>query len=193
MFGDFFTSVNASSSSTPIQLLREPDGTEHTSTEAMAQYANSYYQELFTMQGACIEGTRACEYIWEHVPKKVTDAMNVSLTTAITLIELHMAMKLLPKRKIPGFDGFQSDIFLALGDVVGSNLLEVCQEALSSGCLHRDLNSGILCLKPKCGDKTNLRNWRPITLLGSIYKCIAKLLAYKLQPLLTQLIRPNQT
>jgi hypothetical protein len=45
----------------------------------------------------------------------------------------------------------------------------------------------------KEGDKTSLRNWRPITLLGTVYKCIAKLLARRLQPWLTQLIRPNQT
>jgi exonuclease III len=193
MSGDFFTSVNASSSSTPIQLLRKSDGTEHTTTEAMAQYANSFYQELFTTQGASTEGSKACEHIWEEVPQKVTNAMNVSLTTAIMLTELHTTMKLLPNGKTPGSDGFQSDFFLALWETAGTDLLEVCQEALSSGCLHRDLNSGILCLIPKGGDKTNLRNWRPITLLGSIYKCIAKLLANRLQPLLTQLIRPNQT
>jgi hypothetical protein len=119
--------------------------------------------------------------------------MNESLTTPTTLTELHAAMKLLPTGKTPGSDGFQADFFLAMWDTIGADLLEACQNAFNSGVLHKDLNTGTLCLIPKSGDKTNLKNWRPIILLGSVYKCIAKLLAHKLQPLLTQLIRPNQT
>ena len=84
--------------------------------------------------------------------------MNVSLTAAITLTELHTAMKLLQKEKILGSDDFQSEFFMSLWETVSTNLLEVCQEALSSSCLHRDLNSSILCLIPKGGDKTNFRN-----------------------------------
>jgi hypothetical protein len=135
----------------------------------------------------------ARDYIWKQVPKVVTASMNETLTAPVTLPELHTAMKLLPTGKAPGLDGFQVDFFLALWETVGPDILEVYQEAFESGTLHRDLNTGTLCLIPKGGDKTNLRNWRPITLLGSIYKCIAKLLASRIQPMLTQLVRANQT
>jgi hypothetical protein len=108
--------------------------------------------------------------------------MNEALTAPITISELHGAMKLLPTGKEPGADGFQVDFFLAMWDIIGTNVLEVCQSAFSSGILHWDLNTGTLCLLPKRSDKISLRNWRPITLLGSVYKCIAKLLAQRLQP-----------
>jgi hypothetical protein len=108
--------------------------------------------------------------------------MNEALTASITISELHEAMKLLPMGKALGANGFQVDFFLAMWDTLGIDILEVCQSALSSGILHRELNTGTLCLLPKGGDKTSLRNWRPIMLLGSVYKCIAKLLARRLQP-----------
>ena len=58
--------------------------------------------------------------------------------------------------------------------------------------LHKDLNTRILCLTPKGGFKTNLKNLRPITLLGIVYKGLIKTMARRVQLLLDQLIRPNQ-
>jgi hypothetical protein len=43
------------------------------------------------------------------------------------------------------------------------------------------INKGFITLIPKNGDHARLNNWRPITLLGSIYKILAKLLAGRLQ------------
>jgi hypothetical protein len=193
MTGDFFTSVNSVSTSIPIQFLRDQDGVEYCSNDDMARYANSYYQELFTTQGEDTECLRAREQVWEQVSKKVSPAMNDALTAPISLSELHAAMKLLPTGKALGPDGFQVDFFLALWDTIGTDILELCQNAFSSGTLHRDLITGTLCLIPKGSDKTCLKNRRPITLLGLVYKCIAKLFAHRLQPWLTQLICPNQT
>jgi hypothetical protein len=193
MTSDFFTNVSAALSSTPIQLLRDQDGQEYSSNDEMARYANSYFQELFASQGESAECLRAREQVWKQVPRKVSSAMNEALTAPITIAELHTAMKLLPTGKASGPDGFQVDFFLVMWDTIGNDILEVCQSALNSGTLHRDLNIGTLCLLPKGGDKTSLRNWRPITLLGSVYKCIAKLLARRIQPWLMQLVRPNQT
>jgi hypothetical protein len=48
-------------------------------------------------------------------------------------------------------------------------------------------------LIPKTGDRSKLRNWRPIILLGSVYKILAKTLAGRLQSFLSGVIRPNQT
>jgi hypothetical protein len=45
----------------------------------------------------------------------------------------------------------------------------------------------------KLGDHSKLGNWRPITLLGNIYKILAKTLVRKIQEFLPLVIRPNQT
>jgi hypothetical protein len=46
---------------------------------------------------------------------------------------------------------------------------------------------------PKSGDHSKLGNWRPITLLGSTYKIVAKMLAMKIQTSLPLIIKSNQT
>jgi hypothetical protein len=42
------------------------------------------------------------------------------------------------------------------------------------------INKGLITLIPKSGDHAKFRNWRPITLLGSLYKILAKTLARRL-------------
>ncbi len=53
------------------------------------------------------------------------------------------------------------------------------------------INKGFIILIPKSGDHGRIGNWCPITLLGSIYKILAKTLAMRLQTFLPSIIRPN--
>jgi len=53
------------------------------------------------------------------------------------------------------------------------------------------INKGFITLIPKSGDHAKLGNWRPITLLGSLYKIMAKTLARRLQVFLPSVIRPG--
>jgi hypothetical protein len=51
----------------------------------------------------------------------------------------------------------------------------------------------MITLIPKSGDHSKLGNWRPITLLGNIYKISAKMLARRIQAALPLVIRSNHT
>jgi hypothetical protein len=64
---------------------------------------------------------------------------------------------------------------------------------LNSRSTSASINKGLITFIPKIGDCSRLSNWRPITLLGIIYKVLAKTLAGRIQSTLTHIIRPNQT
>jgi hypothetical protein len=49
----------------------------------------------------------------------------------------------------------------------------------------------MLTLLHKGGDRDNIRNWRPITLLNSDYKIISKLLANRMKPVLSKIIHTD--
>ena len=56
------------------------------------------------------------------------------------------------------------------------------------------LSEGLIFLIPKEGGNLDeLRHWRPITILNSAYKILAKALSLRLQPMLETLIHPTQT
>ena len=55
------------------------------------------------------------------------------------------------------------------------------------------LASGLICLIPKGGDRLEIRQWRPITLLPTAYKILAKMISNRIRPLLPDLIHDTQT
>jgi hypothetical protein len=103
------------------------------------------------------------------------------------------AIKALPKGKAPGHDGVPMEFFHEYAEEVASTLLQAFMAMLNSGATSAAINKGLITLIPKTGDRARLSNWRPITLLGSIYKVLAKTLVGRIQPAFTHIIRPNQT
>jgi hypothetical protein len=72
-------------------------------------------------------------------------------------------------------------------------LLLAFKAMLARGLTLKYINKGMITLIPKSGDHSKMGNWHPITLLGSIYKILAKTLAKRIQEFLPLMIRPNQT
>ena len=60
--------------------------------------------------------------------------------------------------------------------------------------MQESLNEGFIFLIPKeGGDRDDIRHWRPITILNSTCKILAKALSLRLQPMLDSLIHATQT
>ncbi len=72
-------------------------------------------------------------------------------------------------------------------------MLQAFLAMLKNGETSELINKGLITLIPKSGDHAKLGNWRPITLLGSLYKILAKTLARRLQAFLPNVIKPDQT
>ena len=60
------------------------------------------------------------------------------------------------------------------------------------GRFGRSLNSTILVLIPKKGGAEDLKDFRPISLVGSVYKLIAKVLANRLKKVMHGLVNTAQ-
>ncbi len=76
---------------------------------------------------------------------------------------------------------------------VAPTLLLAFKAMLAHGLTLEYINKGMITLILKSGDHSKLGNWHPITLLGSIYKILAKTLAKRIQEFLPLVIRSNQT
>ena len=56
----------------------------------------------------------------------------------------------------------------------------------------KSLNATFLCLIPKKLNAVDIRDFRPISLVGSLYKLLSKVLAHKLRCVLDKLISNSQ-
>jgi hypothetical protein len=99
----------------------------------------------------------------------------------------------LPKEKAPGQDGIPSEFYQEFFDEIQNDLLELVTEVYATGRLAASLNTSKICLLPKTGDLTLVTNYRPISLLGTAYKIIAKLIANRMIQFLPLWIKQSQT
>jgi hypothetical protein len=60
------------------------------------------------------------------------------------------------------------------------------------GSFERSLNATFLALFPKKSDAIEVKDFRPISLVGGIYKILAKILANRLRLVLPNIISPSQ-
>ena len=61
-----------------------------------------------------------------------------------------------------------------------------------SSSFDKRLNASFIALIPKCASASGLNEFRPISLVGCIYKILAKVLANRLRDVLDEVIGPNQ-
>ncbi len=115
----------------------------------------------------------------------------------ITLDELQAALKLSARGKKPGSDGLPYEFFSQFWEVLGPKLLAVLQDAFQAQhglCLPTSMTQGVITLLYKGkGPKAMLDSYRPITLLNSDYKLLAKALATRFGPALQHVVDPTQT
>jgi len=86
------------------------------------------------------------------------------------------AIKALPKGKALGHDGVPMEFFQEFQKEVALMLFLAFSVMLRAGATSAHIIKGLITLIPKSSDQARLNNWRPITLLGSIYKVFAKTL-----------------
>jgi len=118
---------------------------------------------------------------------------NASLVNSVSLKEVGKAIQALSKGKTPGHDGIPMEFFHECEQEIAPDLFQVFTALLSEGETSAYINKRVITLIPKSGDHVRLSNWCPITLLRNINKILAKVLAEKLQAVLPNIIRPNQT
>ncbi len=94
--------------------------------------------------------------------------------------EILDAITSMPRGKALRCDGVPTKFFQEFTEEIAPTLLKAFTTMLNLGETSIQINKGIITLIPKSRDHSKLGNWHPITLLGSLYKILAKTLARRL-------------
>ena len=94
--------------------------------------------------------------------------------------------------KTPGSDGFTSAFWKFSWDFVKPDLMKFFNEFFERRRFVRSLNSTFLVLIPKYKGAEDLKDLRPINLVGSLYKLLAKILANTLKRVMSKLVSKAQ-
>ena len=94
--------------------------------------------------------------------------------------------------KAPSPDGFSLAFYHHCWRVVERDVLAVFDEFYQHSKFEKSLNATFIALIPKKNGAFNIRDFRPISLVGSVYKILAQVLANRLKEVLDQLISESQ-
>ena len=111
----------------------------------------------------------------------------------VTEEECLKALSKMNSNKSPGVDGLSYEFYSSFWSVLGTDLVDVYNDSFSSGCLSFSQRTGLITLLYKKGDKLDTKNWRPISLLCTDYKILAKVLTNHLLLVLPTIVDLEQT
>jgi hypothetical protein len=110
------------------------------------------------------------------------------LERPFTFDEVLQVVKDLQGDKAPGPDGFTMASFQKCWLVIEEDVMGFFAEVYTHCKFERSLNATFIALIPKKQNASNIRDFLPISLIGSIYKLLAKVLANRLKGVLDSLI-----
>ncbi|GKB15937.1 putative RNA-directed DNA polymerase [Tanacetum coccineum] len=111
-----------------------------------------------------------------------------SLDCSFTIEEIKAAVWDCGSCKAPGPDGFTFKFFKKHWDTLKHDIVSYVKEFEDSALIPRGCNSSFITLVPKVDDPLVVSDFRPISLIGSQYKIIAKILANRLSRVVSSVV-----
>ncbi|XP_019181633.1 PREDICTED: uncharacterized protein LOC109176682 [Ipomoea nil] len=165
----------------------------------MEKWEKMRVNSAYDWEGGCsIPVTSIVEWFCDLNPvlnclqPSITSDQNGFLCATISPKEVKTAVFSMHPDKSLGPDGFNLGFHQAFWDILGNDMVLLCNDFLSSGRLPQDLNTTQLVLIPKKTTPETVANLRPISLCNVTYKIIAKVLANRMRTLMDNIIAENQ-
>ena len=169
--------------------IKGSDGKFKYDIDSIIEEKVNFYSNLFTTEGWDEKSARE---LLLHVKNRLSPEDRDMLDHAITLEEVFNVLKILKPNKSPGEDGIISEFYLLYWNTIKAEFMSLLREIFEQKRLSDSQYKGVLTLLHKGGERDNIKNWRPLTLLNCDYKIIAKILAERLKIVLPKLIHTDQ-
>nr|GEZ29477.1 RNA-directed DNA polymerase, eukaryota [Tanacetum cinerariifolium] len=126
-------------------------------------------------------------------PKRLSSDQVTDLECDISRSKIRKAVWECGENKSPGPDGFSFEFFRRHWNCIGPDFCLADESFFSSGILPRGCNASFIALIPKVLDAKFVSDFRPISLIGSVYKVISKILANRLAMLILDIVSDSQS
>lgn len=170
-----------------LTKLRNKEGNLTTNSQEIKETVEGFYKTLYEEKKT---DKNVTEQVLEFIENTVKGS--VLLEEDFTLLELDNCLKHFKKGKSPGQDGLPLEFYLTFKDLIAHDILTVFNDFERLDLLPDSFREGIVTLIHKKDEKTDLKNWRPVTLLNVDCKLFSKLLASRLSSVLEEVIHPDQ-
>ncbi|KAL8509574.1 hypothetical protein ACS0TY_016699 [Phlomoides rotata] len=146
-----------------------------------------YFKNFFTASKAISVNIRGidCKILDQEENKLLIEEFSVE--------EIKKVVWSCEDNKSPGPDGYNFKFIKGFWNLLEEEVVRFCSEFHCNGNLAKGINSTFIVLIPKVRNPLSIKEFRPISLVGCLYKIIAKLLAARLASVLKTHIALNQS
>lgn len=173
-----------------IAELLKQDGTTAKTTADMLSETAQFYEKLYDVGPTDVN---VQEHLLTNLDARISTNDQTRCDQDLTIDELAEALQQLKQQKAAGSDGLPTEFYRRFWHILKQDLLEVYNAAYLTGRLTNSQATGYIKLIHKKGPRNNLKNWRPITILNTDYKILAKLIANRLKLVMPNIIGQTQT
>lgn len=185
--------ARTNSPSSIIPMIKTTEGEISSDPLVINGLFTEFYSDLYKSRHCPERGEMEKFLEGTKLPVLLDTDMN-SLDAPITLEELRQAIVDMPNQKSPGPDGLPVEVYKQYGEVLAPELLKTLNWSAAVGRLPSSMSEAIIVLIQKEGkDQLDASSYRPISLLGTDAKILAKVLATRLNKCISTLIHPDQS
>ena len=175
-----------------LSRVKSPSGTLISDQKVILEECRIFYKNLYSKNHEVDPAYQPDFFENENIPRISVGQLN-SCESDLSEAELLKTLKSFKKNKSPGLDGLSAEFYLSFWDSLKDKLMAVYSQSFEVGILPEAMRIGVVTLLEKKGkDRSDIANWRPITLLNTDYKLLTKTLSLRLKPLLPSLVHGNQ-
>uniref|UniRef100_A0A8B9GWD5 Reverse transcriptase domain-containing protein n=1 Tax=Astyanax mexicanus TaxID=7994 RepID=A0A8B9GWD5_ASTMX len=176
-----------------IPQIRKPNGEVTIDPKEINDTFSAYYSNLYTSEIPS-DRTDMDVFLNSLQTPSINEELKNDLDLPLEQTEIINAIHALQKGKAPGPDGYPIEFYQAFSNKLSPILLDMFNDSLSKGVLPPTMTQASICLLLKPGkDKLECNSYRPISLLNSDVKILAKILAIRLETAMHNVISDDQT
>ena len=172
------------------EINTETGETKTHSGDIIAEFEN-FYNKLYNTEERDLPSQN---YLFQNTEtKKISKINKENLKKPIELFEIKKAIMQLENNKSPGSDGLTAEFYKTGFPLLGETMTLLYNYILRHGEMTESQKQAVITCLYKKGEKKEINNWRPISLLNTDYKILTKILANRLKHVLPQIISECQT
>ncbi|GKA60514.1 RNA-directed DNA polymerase, eukaryota, reverse transcriptase zinc-binding domain protein, partial [Tanacetum coccineum] len=130
---------------------------------------------------------------WEESPDVLNSMQQLDLKVEVSNEEIKKAVWDCGIDKSSGPDGFTFGSYKRFWGLIEQDVVAAVKYFFHSGRIPKGCNSSFIALIPKIPEAKMVKDFRPISLIGSLYKIIAKILANRLVNVLGDIVNEVQS
>ena len=170
----------------------EENGIETTSEKGINNIATKFYTELWKNRRGTREfSERRRSQMIAKIKHKISDETREKTNKKLTVNEVKEATKALLKDKSPGIDGIPAEFYQEF-EYITEWLYDILIETEKNKLLTKTMRTSVVKLLFKKGDRTQIGNYRPLSLANTDYKIFAKVITERMKVTLNEIIGTEQ-